>query len=97
MVSACRENTSENWAGAELNRRHTDFQSEIKPPPTDRKDLSDSDLRAEPGEAPGPGAAECAAQPANDSLLGYVVRAWPTLPEAVRARIIGLVEGATAR
>jgi hypothetical protein len=29
--------------------------------------------------------------------LAAVISAWPGLPEAVRARIVGLVEGATAR
>jgi len=33
----------------------------------------------------------------DDPELAAVVAAWATLPEAVRARIVGLVEGATAR
>jgi len=32
----------------------------------------------------------------KDPDLGAVISAWPGLPEAVRARIVGLVEGATA-
>ena len=31
----------------------------------------------------------------NDSDLAAVVDAWPLLPDAIRARILGLVEGAT--
>jgi hypothetical protein len=32
----------------------------------------------------------------KDPDLGAVISAWPGLPEAVRARIVGLVEGAMA-
>ena len=32
----------------------------------------------------------------KDPELAAVISAWPGLPEAVRARIVGLVEGATA-
>jgi hypothetical protein len=32
----------------------------------------------------------------KDPDFGAVISAWPGLPEAVRARIVGLVEGATA-
>ena len=31
-----------------------------------------------------------------DQDLAAVVNTWPTLPETIRARILGLVEGATA-
>jgi len=37
------------------------------------------------------------ALPNNDPELAAVVEAWDRLPEAVRARIVGLVEGATAQ
>jgi hypothetical protein len=32
-----------------------------------------------------------------DPTLAGIISAWPGLPEAVKARIVGLVEGATAR
>ena len=35
--------------------------------------------------------------PIADPELAAVVAAWSGLPEAVRARLVGLVEGATAR
>ncbi|MEK6674241.1 MAG: hypothetical protein AABZ47_01145 [Planctomycetota bacterium] len=38
--------------------------------------------------------ADCAQ---NDPELQAVISAWPGLPEAVRARIVGLVEGAEMR
>ena len=37
------------------------------------------------------------ALPNDDPELAAVVAAWAELPEAVRARIVGLVEGATAQ
>ncbi|MEK6676617.1 MAG: hypothetical protein AABZ47_13315 [Planctomycetota bacterium] len=33
----------------------------------------------------------------NDPELQAVISAWPGLPEAIRARIVGLVEGATTK
>ena len=35
--------------------------------------------------------------PIDDPELAAVVEAWSTLPEPIRARIVGLVEGATAQ
>jgi len=44
-----------------------------------------------------PGGAESGANVASngpiDSDLHVVIKAWPTLPEVVRARILGIVEG----
>jgi hypothetical protein len=50
---------------------------------------NDNDLQTVAREC---GTAACTTFPE----LAAVVAAWATLPEAVRARIVGLVEGATA-
>jgi len=58
-------------------------------PPSDN-DLDQSRRSCEVSRA-----AKCAAETPNDGELPSVIQAWPTLPEAVCARILGLVEGAT--
>ena len=68
----------------------------VTPQENDSKAGNDNDLRDHTQSADPPRAAECAAVPPDDGELATVVAAWSTLPEAVRARILGLVEGATA-
>ena len=84
------------WAEAELNRRHTDFQSAITPAPIYPNQLIDKELGPNTQKGTVPRAAECAAFPTNDRELSVIAAAWSRLPEAIRARILGLVEGATA-
>ena len=57
---------------------------------------SDNDLGTSNQDSPVLRAAECAAFPMNDPELSVVLAAWSRLPEGIRARILGLVEGATA-
>ena len=79
-----------------MNRRHTDFQSAINSPSQKPKSLPDNDLRNNTADTSDPRAAPGAAQNTPDAQLAAVIQAWPGLPEAVRARIAGMVEGATA-
>ena len=77
-----------------MNRRHTDFQSAINPPPDHANPLSDIDLGNNPVEGANPGAARGAAQNTPDAQLAAIIQAWPTLPEAVRAGIVAMVTAA---
>jgi len=56
---------------------------------------SDNDLRKSADSCCTKSSAESGNSQAADPDLDAVIAAWATLPEAVRARIVGLVEGAT--